>query len=61
MWKLIKFEISCHQNAGFGGFAAAKQRAHAGEQFGEGKWLDEIVVGPHLQAFDTVTDLVACR
>ncbi|MDT4855885.1 hypothetical protein FQZ97_902570 [compost metagenome] len=40
--------------------AAAQQRAHAREQFGEGEGFDEVVVGPAFEALDAVFDLVAC-
>ena len=40
--------------------AAPQQRAHTGEQLGEGKGLDQVVVGAGVQAVDAVAEPVAC-
>ncbi|MCY1311479.1 hypothetical protein D9M70_617810 [compost metagenome] len=34
---------------------------HAGTQLTEIEWLDQIVVGPAVQSFDAIGDLVVCR
>ena len=39
--------------------AAAEQRAHAGQQFDEGEWFDQVVVGAAFEAFDAVVDSIA--
>ncbi|MNS06164.1 hypothetical protein D3C72_375840 [compost metagenome] len=43
----------------FTGGAAAGQGAQAGDQFGEGKRLDQVIVGAQFQALDAVGDVIA--
>jgi hypothetical protein len=40
---------------------APNQRPHAGDQLGEGKWLDEIVVGAGIEPEDAIVDGVLGR
>ena len=38
---------------------ASQQGTNPGEQFREGEWFDQIIVGPELKTFDSIADTVA--
>jgi hypothetical protein len=55
----VDLQVGQPQHRRFLRLAAAQQRLHARQQFGEGEGLDEVVVRALLQALHAVFDLVA--
>ncbi len=55
----IELEVGDLEHVTFADHAPAQQRANPQHEFGEGKRLDEIVVGAEFQAANAVADVVA--
>ena len=55
----IHFQVGEFEAKAHIGLATTEQNAGAGQQFGEGERLDQVIVGARVQSFDAIFDGVA--